>query len=89
MARAPSGSARIRSATVSAVSFETTLAQVGHTVRPTLANRSRRWSWISVAVATVDRGLRAGARWRMATAGQMPSIESSAGLSIRSRNWRA
>jgi hypothetical protein len=27
--------------------------------------------------------------WRIAIAGQMPSIESTSGFSIRSRNWRA
>jgi hypothetical protein len=42
MARAPAGSARMRSATVSAVSRDTTLAQVGQTVRPTFANSSLR-----------------------------------------------
>ena len=59
------------------------------TVRPARAKSSRRWSWISVAVATVERGLRESVRWRMAIAGQMPSTSSTRGFSIRSRNCRA
>jgi len=27
--------------------------------------------------------------WRIAIAGEMPSIRSTSGFSIRSRNWRA
>ena len=87
--RESSGRPSSRCATVSAVSLVTSVPQEPHTVRPTRANSTRRWSWISVAVATVERGLRDGVRWRMATAGQMPSIPSTAGFSMRSRNWRA
>ncbi len=43
----------------------------------------------SVEVATVERGLRVVFFWRMATAGAMPSISSTSGFSMRSRNWRA
>jgi hypothetical protein len=40
-------------------------------------------------VPTVDRGFLALFFWRMAMAGDTPSIESTSGFSIRSRNWRA
>jgi hypothetical protein len=40
-------------------------------------------------VPTVDRGLRTEFFWRMAMDGQMPSMPSTSGFSIRSRNWRA
>jgi hypothetical protein len=42
-----------------------------------------------VEVATVERGFRLVFFWRMAMAGAMPSISSTAGFSMRSRNWRA
>ena len=42
-----------------------------------------------MVVPTVDRGLRMLFFWRMAIAGQMPSILSTSGFSIRSRNCRA
>ena len=44
---------------------------------------------ISVAVATVERGLRVEFFCRMAMAGAMPSISSTAGFSMRSRNCLA
>jgi hypothetical protein len=42
-----------------------------------------------VDVATVERGLRVVFFCRMATAGAMPSMSSTSGFSIRSRNCRA
>ena len=41
------------------------------------------------AVPTVERELRTGLVWSMAIAGGTPSTLSTAGLSMRSRNWRA
>ncbi|CFN63976.1 Uncharacterised protein [Bordetella pertussis] len=40
-------------------------------------------------VPTVLRELRTGLVWSMAIAGRMPSMRSTCGLSMRSRNWRA
>jgi hypothetical protein len=53
------------------------------------ANSSFRWSLISVIVPTVEREVRTGFVWSMAIAGGTPSIASTCGLSIRSRNCRA
>ncbi len=88
-ARAPADSASRRSAAAVADSRRTGRPQPSQAVRPARANSSRRWSWISVAVATVDRGLRESVRCRMAIAGQIPCTSSTRGFSIRSRNWRA
>src|SRR3954447_16249903 len=44
---------------------------------------------ISVTVPTVDRGLRDVVFWSIEIAGDRPSIESTSGLSIWPRNWRA
>ncbi len=89
MTRDSAGRPNTRSVTLSAVSFVTSVPQASQTVWPTRAKSTRRWSWISVAVATVERGFREGGRCRIATAGQIPSRRSTAGFSIRSRNWRA
>ncbi len=40
-------------------------------------------------VPTVEREVRTGLVWSMAIAGGMPRMLSAAGLSMRSRNWRA
>jgi hypothetical protein len=40
-------------------------------------------------VPTVERGLRMLFFCRMAMAGEMPSMASTSGFSMRSRNWRA
>jgi hypothetical protein len=53
------------------------------------ANSSFRWSFSSVIVPTVERELRTGLVWSMAIAGGTPSTLSTAGRSMRSRNWRA
>jgi hypothetical protein len=53
------------------------------------ANSSFRWSFSSVIVPTVLRLLRTGLVWSMAMAGGTPSTASTAGRSMRSRNWRA
>jgi len=84
--RVPSGRPSKRSTDDSAVSLVTWVPHESQNVRPMRAKSSRRWSWISVAVATVERGFREGARWRRAIAGQIPSRRSTSGFSIRSRN---
>ncbi len=56
---------------------------------PARASSSFRWSFSSVMVPTVERELRTGLVWSIAMAGGTPSIRSTAGLSMRSRNWRA
>ena len=53
------------------------------------AKSSFRWSLSSVMVPTVERLERTGLVWSMAIAGGTPSMRSTAGLSMRSRNWRA
>ncbi|WP_395317493.1 hypothetical protein [Variovorax sp. UC74_104] len=53
------------------------------------AKSSFRWSFSSVIVPTVEREERTGLVWSMAMAGGTPSTLSTAGLSMRSRNWRA
>ena len=68
--RPPSGSRRARtirrrgprsrSAADSGVSRATSAPQAWQATRPARANRTRRWSCTSVAVATVERGLRDG-----------------------------
>ena len=40
-------------------------------------------------VLTVEREDRTGLVWSIAIAGGTPSTRSTAGLSMRSRNWRA
>jgi hypothetical protein len=42
-----------------------------------------------VVVPTVERGFRMLFFWRMAMAGEIPSMESTSGFSMRSRNCRA
>jgi len=56
---------------------------------PARANSSFRWSFSSVIVPTVLRLVRTGLVWSMAMAGGTPSTRSTAGRSMRSRNWRA
>jgi len=53
------------------------------------ANSNFRWSLSSVIVPTVLRLERTGLVWSIAMAGGTPSTESTAGRSMRSRNWRA
>jgi hypothetical protein len=79
----------MRFATSSTVSFWTRVPQFGQNVCPMRANSSRKKSKHSVDVATVERGLRVVFFWRMATAGAIPSISSTSGFSMRSRNCRA
>jgi len=90
--RAPSSSAaRRRSSctTEAGVSRRTGRAQLRQYRRLARANSSLRWSLISVIVPTVLREVRTGLVWSMAMAGGTPSIRSTAGRSMRSRNWRA
>src|SRR6218665_3558740 len=56
---------------------------------PARANSSFRWSFNSVIVPTVERLDRTGLVWSIAIAGGTPSTLSTAGRSMRSRNWRA
>ncbi len=74
---------------VSGVSWRTGCAVCRSKSRAARANSSFRWSLISVIVPTVERDERTGLVWSMAMAGGTPSTLSTAGLSIRSRNWRA
>ena len=67
----------------------TSLPLTGEYVRPILAKISRRKSYTSVVVATVERGLRTLTFCSMAMAGGTPSMESTSGLFILPRNWRA
>ena len=46
------------------------------------------WSQTSVIVPMVERVVRTVLRWPSAIAGGMPSMRSTCGLSIRSKNWR-
>jgi hypothetical protein len=48
-----------------------------------------KWSASSVIVPTVEREVRTGLVWSIAIAGGTPSMRSTCGLSMRSRNWRA
>ncbi len=73
----------------SGLSRRTGRAHSRHDSRPARAKSSFRWSLISVIVPTVEREVRTGFVWSMAMAGGMPSIESTCGLSMRSRNCRA
>ena len=57
--------------------------------RAARANSSFRWSFSSVIVPTVERLVRTGLVWSIAMAGGTPSTASTAGRSMRSRNWRA
>ena len=75
--------------TVSGVSCCTGSAVVLSNRLPARENRSLRWSFSSVMVPTVERLERTGLVWSMAMAGGTPSTLSTAGLSMRSRNWRA
>ncbi len=56
---------------------------------PARAKSSFRWSFSSVIVPTVEREVRTGLVWSIAIAGGMPSMASTCGLSMRSRNCRA
>src|SRR4051795_7680728 len=60
--------------------------QCGGAVR---APSSLREAEISLTVPTVDRGLREVVFWSIEIAGDSPSMESTSGLSICPRNWRA
>jgi hypothetical protein len=42
-----------------------------------------------VTVPTVERGLREVVFWSIEIAGESPSIESTSGFPLCSRNWRA
>ena len=74
---------------VSGVSWRTVCAVWRSNRRAARANSSLRWSLSSVIVPTVERDERTGLVWSMAMAGGTPSTRSTAGLSMRSRNWRA
>ncbi len=70
-------------------SFRTTSPETGDLVTPMRAKSMRKWSMISVRVATVERGPPEALRCSMATAGESPSMRSTSGLSKRPKNWRA
>ena len=75
--------------TVSGLSVRTLCAVSLSNNWPRRANNNFRWSFSSVMVPTVERELRTGLVWSIAIAGGTPSTLSTAGLSMRSRNWRA
>src|SRR5207237_6553084 len=62
--------------------------QSGHVVSPQYVMKRRMWSASSVAVATVDRAFFTEFFCSMEIAGRMPSISSTSGRSMRSRNCR-
>src|SRR5207237_4194758 len=62
--------------------------QSGHVVSPQYVMKRRMWSASSVAVATVDRAFFTEFFCSMAIAGRIPSISSTSGRSMRSRNCR-
>jgi hypothetical protein len=82
-------SARSCAKMVSGVSWRTGCAVALSNSWPARANSSLRWSFSSVMVPTVERDERTGLVWSIAMAGGTPSTLSTAGLSMRSRNWRA
>ena len=61
----------------------------GEYVWPILANSKRRYSYISVDVPTVERGLRLFTFCSMAIAGGMPFMKSHSGLFILPKNCLA
>ncbi len=61
----------------------------GQYMRPSRAQNTRRKSYTSVTVPTVERGLRVAVCCSSEMAGESPSIFSTSGLSIWGRNWRA
>ena len=79
--------ARRSAAMLTAESRRTGLPQQRAGVRH--AYSSLKWSASSVIVPTVEREVRTGLVWSIAIAGGTPSIRSTCGLSMRSRNWRA
>jgi hypothetical protein len=74
---------------VSGVSRRTGAPQPRQKRRAARANSSFRWSFNSVMVPTVEREVRTGLVWSIAIAGGIPSMASTSGLSMRSRNCRA
>src|SRR5437016_3705414 len=73
---------------VSGVSFRTTALHSGQIVSPQYVMNRRIWSASSVAVATVDRAFFTEFFCSIAMAGRIPSISSTSGRSMRSRNCR-
>ncbi len=71
------------------VSRRTGREQLRQYRREARANSSFRWSFSSVIVPTVLRDVRTGFVWSIAIAGGTPSMRSTAGRSMRSRNCRA
>ena len=86
--RVPSGAAAVALHTDSAVSRCTGWPHWRQCRTPILANSSFRWSCSSVIVPTVERDVLTELPWLMAIAGRMPSMRSTCGLSMRSRNCR-
>ena len=87
--RRPAKRAPMRAATAATVPGRAGRSQSGQRVSPTFASKSRRWSWISVAVPTVERALVTRLRRSMAIAGGRFEMKSTSGRGSRSRNWRA
>ena len=66
-----------------------TMTEINDHLKLLVATNNFKWSLISVIVPTVERELRTGLVWSIAIAGGTPSTLSTAGRSIRSKNWRA
>ena len=89
MKRVPSGWASMLSTTSCGPWRFTSFPLMGLNVCPIRAKSSRRYSYISVLVPTVLRGLRLLTFCSMAIEGGIPLMKSHSGLCIRPRNWRA
>ena len=87
--RSPAGQASTASAIWPTVWRRTGRPHSGQCGVPARAHSSRRKSYTSVTVPTVERGLRLVVRCSMATEGERPSIWSTSGFSITPRNCRA
>ena len=80
---------RVHSIISSMVFFLTISPDIGEMVLPMRANKRRMYSYISVLVPTVERGLRAVTFCSMAIAGGRPFIKSHSGFLILPRNCLA
>jgi len=87
--RAPLRAARIRSTIWSRGWASSTLSHSGQWAVPTRAKRTRRKSWISVIVATVDRGFVPADFCAIEIAGDRPVTLSTSGRGSWPRNCRA
>ena len=85
----PSSNSSAFFTTSSGVCFFTSSPLTGEKVWPMRAKSNLRYSYISVEVPTVERGLREITFCSMAMAGGSPLMKSHSGLLMRPKNWRA